>query len=312
MIHIGLVGPMSVCLPDVYLLREMSHYQVSGIYDPDSLSQSDTDITRSYYTPEELFSVSDAIVFKTFDPPYSLVELALKYSCHILIDWHILHYSLTTMNYLIKLKNEANVIIKIPNSYRYNPAFLSSRAYITYPVQIAFNRKEQAESLHIKHPQIAEQEIATIDLLLSLIPSHIGRINVQGISMGEDQTDIVSIYIEFVNGSMAELIINKVAETNQCMMTIYQKEGILNLDFKHKKTALTKIYHSPNEKGYQKQRSVYYLSTQHHVVDFSVQKYRDLYFHIMQEAPTYELERNKHALEHYRIIEEKLQRVNLI
>jgi predicted dehydrogenase len=73
--------------------------------------------------------------------------------------------------------------------------------------------------------------IHDIDIVLSLVPSKISRIAATGCRVLSEYEDIASAQITFENGSMAHILVSRVAEKRQRQLDVMERERHIIVDY---------------------------------------------------------------------------------
>jgi predicted dehydrogenase len=130
----------------------------------------------------------------------------------------------------MKLADEADVILQLGKTERFNPAFLAAYPYINMPNYIEINKSvPQGEGLS-NHSLVMNNLTELIDIVFFTVKSNLKRVHAAGTPVYSYSNDIVNIRLEFDNSRVANITINRVDGKNALTSTFYQKESIVHVD----------------------------------------------------------------------------------
>ncbi len=313
MIKVGIVGEKSKCLDDIHLINTLSSYELAGLYDPACILSDEN--TGKFFdvkivdTADELFQVVDAVIFKLTVNHFYLIEKALRYSKHILIDHMISNFTIDELDYLIKMKNEANVRVKIYNKYLYNPAYLAAKEFLKPPLYIQTQNRIHYSGAHSTGSTVLDRLMHDMFLVCSMIQSGVSKIYTHGITVNETAVDMANVFMEFDNGNIADFILNKTSYKNMYEVSFYQKRSHINVDLLNKTGWVKTIYDGDNL--LQKHYDIMYLKTNNKINNPRIQEYKQFLYAIHASNPLFDLERNRLVLEKFFAIDNKLNRLIL-
>ncbi len=314
MIKIGIIGEISKCIDDIHLINALSSYELAGLYDPACmLLNENTDNfldVKVVDTADELFQVVDAVVFKLNVNHFYLIEKALRYSKHVLIDHLITNFTIEELDYLIKMKNEANVRVKIYNKYLYNPAYLAAKEFLKPPLYIQTRNRIHYSGAHCTGLTVLDRLMHDMFLVCSMIQSGVSKIYTHGISVNETAVDIANVFMEFDNGDIADFILNKTSYKNMYEVSFYQKRSHVNVDLLNK-TGWVKTFYDRDD-SLQKYHDIMYLKTNNKINNPRIQEFKQFLYAIHASNPLFDLERNRLVLEKSFAIDNKLNRLILV
>ncbi len=316
MIKLGIIGEQLDCLDDIHLINALSNYELAGFYDPACIMPNNDNDTGSLYdikmfdTADELFQVVDAVIVKITENHFHLIEKALRYSKHILIDDLITNFSIDELNYLIKMKNEANVRVKIYNQFLYNPAYLAAKEFFKPPLYIQIQNGIHYAVSSSTSSLVLDKLIHDMFLICSMIQSGISKIYTHGISVNEMGADIANVCMEFDNGDIANFIINKTSYKNVYEVSFYQKKSHIKVDLLNKSGWIKTIYEG--EHVLKKNHDSMFLKTNNKINNPRMQEFKHFLYAIHSSSPLFDLERNRLVLEKSFAIDNMLNRFILV
>lgn len=234
MLKIGIIGTYESSIKLSEVISEQTACTLVGIYDPDpdlSLQFSgNTDIP--YFTSYKAFlSRCDAIIVNCISGinPDQIIE-AVRGSKHVLLE-KPLDWPEDKLEYLYKLADEANTLLKLKESFLFHPVLQAAQplvknpAFIDYQIHISADTdSDQLEDI------IAGSIFQCMDAILYLNPA---RITKSSTVLSPDLFGFPGIIhgrLEFDNGCVSNITCNGYAEQKKSICYVYQenRQAILN------------------------------------------------------------------------------------
>jgi predicted dehydrogenase len=237
MIKIGIVGASNLAKTHIRHLIKNKRFIISGFVCDDLVESRG--IVKEFEIPyfnsfEELLGHSDVIDFTMAGVAYTdLIGKAIKNSKHVSIfnPFILLPNELNAINKLLK---EANVKAQIGFTERFNPALYTAMEYVQDPTFIDVARLIQFSPQNDRISVIYDLMVKDIDLVLSLVKSDVKKISANAVSFENENPDMVSVRIEFNNGSIANITAGRVSEMNIRKVRIYQNQSYVFVDLYEK------------------------------------------------------------------------------
>lgn len=164
---------------------------------------------------------------------FSLGEFFLNHGIHVLMEKPIAT-TLTEAENLIAAAKKNRVILQVGHLERFNNAFKIAAASIIQPRSIIATRLAPFKLRGNEVSVILDLMIHDIDLILSLVPEKIKRINANGLSVLTNQIDIANAQIEFDNGCVAHLTASRVNENTERKLRVFERDHYLSIDLNQK------------------------------------------------------------------------------
>lgn len=251
MLKIGLFGVGHLGKIHLAQLLSIKEVEVIGFYDPNDENAHTTidqyKITR-FPDAEALVQSCDAIdIVAPTTQHFTLCELALRNGKHVFVEKPMTH-TMEEAKELVKLVEEAQVILQVGHVERFNPAFLSLQGYDIHPMFIEVHRLAQFNPRGTDVSVILDLMIHDIDIILSLVNSTVHRISASGVAVMSDTPDIANVRIEFYNGCVANLTSSRISLKKMRKMRLFQKDAYIGIDFLDKKTEIIKLK-TPRDEG---------------------------------------------------------------
>ncbi len=243
-IKIGILGVGHLGKIHVKLLKEIPEFDLVGFYDINKETSDYVNHTygiKAFNSMESLVAQVDAIDIVTPTPSHFFcAQAAIKAGKHIFIEKPVT-LTLEESENLIKLVNEAQVTAQVGHVERFNPAFLSIKDILNKPQFIDTQRFAIFNTRGIDVSVVLDLMIHDLDIVLSTIKSPIKRISASGMSLITDSVDIANARLEFLNGSVANLTVSRIAVANIRKANFFQKGALISVDFLNKTSEIFSI-----------------------------------------------------------------------
>lgn len=219
-------------------------FEISGFYQQKENPEIESALIpagKKFNSFDELIEKSDAILFLGgHSPDAEKVIRATKRFKHIFLS-EALNIDDSNFFEMLKLAQEANIVVSFSNPLLYNPAFLSLSSEIIRPAHIEIRRKNKPESKSDNN--IARDLIQDIEFLLSVMEANPKKIVQGGVGEHSNIPTMINTRIEFDNGGSASLIYNYLHDEEKHDLHIYQQAKHFFIDLINLET---KIYELDN------------------------------------------------------------------
>ncbi len=148
---------------------------------------------------------------------------------------------------IVHLAHQKTHIVQVGHIERFNPAFLKLKEHVTSPRFIECHRTGPFVNRATDVSVVLDLMIHDIDLILSLIPSEISRIDAVGTSVITNEIDIANARLSFVNGAVANITASRVSEERVRKIRIFQEEEYLSLNFLKQELVVHERVERPGE-----------------------------------------------------------------
>lgn len=241
---IGIAGLGHLGKIHLKLLSELTEFKIAAIFDTNP--QITGDLSKLYQvkacnTYDELLGLVEAVVIVTpTHSHYKLASTAIKQGKHVFIEKPSTFLAEETSE-LLKLSREAGVIVQVGHVERYNPAFVASREYVKSPFLIETDRQAFYNIRGTDVSVVMDLMIHDIDLVLNIAKSKVKHISATGKAIVSKEADIAIASIEFENGCVAKLSVNRISQHNIRKLDIYQDKTHIYIDLLNKTSTITDI-----------------------------------------------------------------------
>lgn len=234
-LKIGVLGAGHLGRIHIKLILELSDcYDLIGFYDPSDEASNiaiESFQVKRWSNLNDLIEAADCIdIVSPTTFHHELASVVIRASKHVFIEKPITQTPEEAKN-LVKLSQEAGVIVQVGHVERFNPAFRAAQPLIDKPMFFEIHRLAQYNPRGTDVSVILDLMIHDLDIVLSCVQSSIRRISASGVTVVSKTPDITSVRLEFDNGCVANLTASRMSLKNMRKARIFQKTGYLTIDF---------------------------------------------------------------------------------
>lgn len=190
-------------------------------------------------TADELLRHTEVLVLAGVTDA-GLIREALRAGRHVFAG-SVRGLGVDELGELAGMAAEANVRLQFGLNNRFNPAFEALQAKPLAPVLI------ESERHYPYHPAavLSDLILADIDLVMDLVNSEVKRISASGARVISDSADLATARLEFANGCVANIRINRIAMEEVHRLQVFLPESYFTADLKLKR--LDRVYFRMHE-----------------------------------------------------------------
>lgn len=245
MLKIGVLGAGHLGKIHIRLIQTLkSEFELVGFYDPNDATAAEVNKTfgiRRFASAVELIDTCDCIdIVSPTSEHFEAAVAAIKRSKSVFIEKPITHTTEEGLT-LLKLANEAGVVVQIGHVERFNPAFQKAQKFIQNPLFIETHRLAVFNPRGTDVPVVLDLMIHDIDIVLSVVKSGIKRISASGVSVVSETQDIANARIEFDNGAVANLTASRISLKSMRKSRFFQKDAYISVDFLSKEMEMVQL-----------------------------------------------------------------------
>jgi hypothetical protein len=226
MLKIAVVGNTN---HQIYIkaIDENPDLTLTGIFDPSFPFEIPKDLKDKpvFCSFADMLSVADAIVFAATENSYfPFMELAIQCSKPVFIH-STFYLNFEEHQLLLKLKDEAGVIVQVYHSFIFHDAYAEYLKVCKTPLLIDCHYSGIKEKNLL--PVIRQQ----VSGILSLFSNNIRRVTANTLTTFSEIPDIITLRIDFNNGSIANIVVNSVEKELQHIIKTYEYGNNYRIDF---------------------------------------------------------------------------------
>lgn len=237
MIKTGIYGHSNFDASILDNIKDIAEFQIIGLCLSRNESNDNIANNLNLKTYNEVYSFLDevdAVIALSPMSDLNNVELLVKNSKHVFFE-PLSKYSNKDISKLVDIIDEANVKVQAGFHYRFNNTFISAKPFIKNPKFIQSNNFKKYGNETKSCSVLMDMLINDIDIVLSVIRSSVKTVSANASSIGCDDTDIINVRIEFMNGSVAQLTVGRIATENSHTINFYCNKDYTSVDLCHNK-----------------------------------------------------------------------------
>jgi predicted dehydrogenase len=249
MIKLGIIGQPLPIISHLPAPDHLSEITWTGFFSANAYEPEDpVSFMPQAENAESLIENADALIIaEDKSEYYNLAVTALKHARHLFLPVTLVQTT-AEANKLIKLANEANVILKV-----HMPGIFPA----DFKKQFAFNGDIWLIELH-HYANITEENpgqrlfynlLYNLDFILGMTRSNVVSMKATGLNMLSPGVDIVNTRIDFDNGCSATVTCNCASVKDEHVGTIVLKDKIMRIDFIREDAVVWNIMQSDQING---------------------------------------------------------------
>jgi predicted dehydrogenase len=148
---------------------------------------------------------------------------------HLLIEKPIAQ-TVEEADRLIAAARDADVVLAVGHSERFNPAVVAARPYLNDPRFIEVHRLGTQIGRSLDIDVVLDLMIHDLDLILSFVKSDVESVEAVGVPVLTPKVDIANARIRFVNGCIANLTASRISKDQVRKIRFFQRERYVSID----------------------------------------------------------------------------------
>lgn len=244
MVKVGIIGVSNHSVPQIEHLASNGQIHYIGYTSfREKLIKSENVALGSKMSLQELIVASDALVW--IDPKVNVQAI-----CDLLMQgkpvfiFYIAGFSPSDLEQLANVSREANVQCMLNLGARFNPSIQLIKQDSVQPLFIETNREWIFDSKAETTENIINFMLDDLSLIKSLVQSELKRVAATTITVTGEVADIANARLEFANGCVANLTINRIGMLNHHNVKVFLPEYYFLCNLQDLK--LDKVYFRPH------------------------------------------------------------------
>lgn len=242
---IGVLGVGHLGKIHLKCIQMIDDYELVGFYDPNednATAAINTYSVKRFTDIEELIDAVDVVdIITPTITHFELAKLAIQKGKHVFIEKPLTN-TIEEGQILLELSQQHGVKVQVGHVERFNPAFLSLGDTPLNPKFIEAHRLAMFNPRGTDVSVVLDLMIHDLDILLSMVPSKVRKINASGVAVVSDTPDISNARIEFENGCVANLTASRISMKQMRKVRLFQKDAYISIDFLEKKSEVIRLY----------------------------------------------------------------------
>ena len=229
----GVVGAGALGYHHVRLLRDVPGATLVGFSDtrPERSQQVASELgVTPFDSLDALIDACDALTIAVPTPAhYAISKRALEKGRHLLIEKPIAA-SLAEADEMLAIAQRTGALIQTGHVERFNRAIRAALPYVEEPRFIDSDRLAPFNPRGSDVAVVLDLMIHDIDLVLTLVGSHVSDVAAVGVPVLTPFVDIANARIGFASGVVANITSSRVSRERMRKIRIFQKSGYISLD----------------------------------------------------------------------------------
>jgi predicted dehydrogenase len=232
-VRVGVIGAGALGYHHVRLFRDVEGAMLVGFYDarPERAQQVASELSvPAFDTVEALVDACDALTIAVPTPAhYAVAKVALEKGRHLLIEKPIAT-TLAEADELLGIAERTGAIVQTGHVERFNRAVRAALPFVEAPRFIDSDRLAPFNPRGSDVAVVLDLMIHDIDLVLTLVGSHVADVAAVGVPVLTPFVDIANARISFDSGVVANITSSRVSRERMRKVRIFQQSGYISLD----------------------------------------------------------------------------------
>jgi len=136
---------------------------------------------------------------------------------------------------LVSLADQQGCVLQVGHIERFNPAWQAARPHLKSPKYLRCERTSTYTFRSTDIGVVLDLMIHDLDLVLSVVPSAVSRVEAFGMGVMGGHEDAVQARLYFENGTIADITASRIHPTVSRSMQTWSPEGCLTVDLHERK-----------------------------------------------------------------------------
>ncbi|MGJ8762061.1 MULTISPECIES: Gfo/Idh/MocA family protein [unclassified Polaribacter] len=248
MLKVGVLGAGHLGKIHLRLLQQSDKYNLVGFFDPSKENAASVAEEFGYTAFDSVEALIDAVEVVDIVTPtlshFDCAKSAIEKGRHIFIEKPITKTVLEA-EALKTLASQFHVLGQVGHVERFNPAFTAVKDQIENPMFIECHRLAEFNPRGTDVPVVLDLMIHDIDIILSVVKSHVKSVHASGVAVISETPDIANARIEFENGCVANLTASRISMKNMRKSRFFQKDAYISVNFLSKESEVVRMKDVP-------------------------------------------------------------------
>jgi predicted dehydrogenase len=149
--------------------------------------------------------------------------------------------SLAEADEMIAAAADANVVLAVGHTERFNPAIAAARPLLTDPRFIEVHRLGTFPERSLDIDVVFDLMIHDLDVVLSLVNSDVESLEAVGVPVVTHRVDIANARLRFANGCIANLTASRISRDRVRKIRFFQTAAYLSIDYAAQKVEVWRL-----------------------------------------------------------------------
>ncbi|HKB11272.1 MAG TPA: Gfo/Idh/MocA family oxidoreductase [Vicinamibacterales bacterium] len=149
--------------------------------------------------------------------------------------------SLAEADDIVAAAAQANAVLAVGHTERFNPAVVAARPFLADPRFIEVHRLGTFPERSLDIDVVFDLMIHDLDVVLSLVPSEVEAIDAVGVPVLTGRVDIANARIRFANGCIANLTASRISRDRVRKIRFFQSAAYVSIDYAAQKLEIYRL-----------------------------------------------------------------------
>lgn len=229
----GVVGAGGLGVHHVRILRDLAGDRFAGFVDQNPARAAEVASSlgvMAWPSLDAMLNEVDAVsIVVPTTAHFAVTSEALRRGKHVFVEKPFTA-TLEEADELLALQEKAGVVVQVGHVERFNRAVRAAVPYVDGPLFIESDRLAPFSPRGSDVAVVLDLMIHDIDLVCSLVNSHVNDVSATGIPVLTPQVDIANARLTFASGAVANVTASRVSRERIRKLRIFQRSGYLSLD----------------------------------------------------------------------------------
>lgn len=155
---------------------------------------------------------------------------------------------------LIATAQKHGRLLQVGHLERFNPAILSARKIIRFPLFIESHRLTPFRDRGTEVDVVLDLMIHDLDIIQSFVRAEVEQVHAVGVPVLTDKVDIATARIQFASGCVANITSSRISFEDRRRIRVFQPDTYVTVDYATKKVA--RYHRLPGQEGQKPQISL--------------------------------------------------------
>jgi predicted dehydrogenase len=219
-------------------------FELVGFYDPKTDHANAVAVelgTMAFHSMDSLIDACEVVdVVAPTLHHYKCAASAIRKFKHVFIEKPVTT-TIDEARSLLKLAEEADVLVQVGHVERFNPAFTAVKDAIDNPKFIETHRLAPFNPRGTDVSVVLDLMIHDIDIVLAVTGANVRRISASGVAVLSSTPDIANARLELDNGCVANLTASRISLKAMRKSRFFQRDAYISVDFLAKESEVVKM-----------------------------------------------------------------------
>jgi predicted dehydrogenase len=234
MVNVGVIGTGSIGVHHARIFSDLHDANLVGIVDINTEKASEIASKYKCKAYESYLDIMEMVDAVSIAVPttlhYQIGMEFLRHNKHLLIEKPITT-TIEEAKDLIREADKRNLKLQVGHLERFNAGVSMISDMVKEPKFIESQRLSPFLGRGTDVDVTLDLMIHDIDIILSLVNSHIVDLRATGARVLTDNIDVAHAWIEFENGCIAEAVTSRIATEKVRQLKVFQHNAYMNLDY---------------------------------------------------------------------------------